>query len=107
MKEDEIRGSHTFNVDNRVFNITKTKQNEKFKTRTASEASESSNKSIFISANVNHKKGRLKPTIKLFDGEWNYIQHAFINHILFLVIWSWKCDTMLKHNITILQTSVN
>ena len=50
VEEDETGGSHTFNVDNRVFNITKTKQNGKPKTRTVSEVSELSNKSdLYIS----------------------------------------------------------
>ena len=51
--------------------------------------------------------GRLKPIIKPFDSGWNYIQYAFIKLILTLVIWSWKCNNMLKNKITILQTLVN
>ena len=45
--EDEIGDSHTFNVDNSVFNITKTKRNGKLKTRIVSEVSELSNKLNF------------------------------------------------------------
>ena len=47
MEEDKSGGSHTFNVDNRVFNIIKAKQNGKSKTKTVSEVSESSIKSDF------------------------------------------------------------
>ena len=47
VEEDETEGSHTFNIDNRVFNITKTKRNGKSKTRIMSERSESNNKSDF------------------------------------------------------------
>ena len=48
VEEDETVGSHTFNDDNRIFNITKTKQNRKSKTRIVSEVSaSSSNKSDF------------------------------------------------------------
>ena len=55
--EDDIGGSHTFNVDNRVLNITKIKRDGTLKTRTVSELSESNNKSNFILVNVNHKYG--------------------------------------------------
>ena len=47
VEEDDIGGSHTFNVDNHVFNITKIKQDGTLKTRTVSELSESNNKSHF------------------------------------------------------------
>ena len=40
-------GSHIFNSDDCVFNLTKTKQNKKLKTRIVSEVSESNNKSDF------------------------------------------------------------
>ena len=40
--------SHTFNDDDRVFNLTKTKHNGKSKTRVLSEVSESSNKPDFF-----------------------------------------------------------
>ena len=50
--------------------------------------------------------GPLKPIIKPFDNEWNYILHIFFKLILFLVIWSWKCNNVLKKKITSLQTSV-
>ena len=40
-KGNEIGGSHTFNVDNSVFNLTKTKHNRKSKTRIMSEVSTS------------------------------------------------------------------
>ena len=43
----ETGGSHTFNVDNSVFNLTKTKQNGKAKTRIVSEVSKSNNMSSF------------------------------------------------------------
>ena len=45
--EDDVGGSHAFNVDNNVFNITKIKQGGTSKTRTVSELFESSNKSDF------------------------------------------------------------
>ena len=61
---------------------------------------------IFISANVNHKYKRLKPIIKPFDSGWNYIQYAFFNFISLLVIWSWKCNNMLKKKIISLWTLV-
>ena len=51
--------------------------------------------------------GGLKPIMKPFDRRWNYIQHASIKLILFLVIWSLKYGTMLKNKFTILGTSVN
>ena len=38
-------GSHTFNVDNSVFNLTKTKHDRKLMTRIVSEVSTSNNKS--------------------------------------------------------------
>ena len=47
VEEDKIRGSHTFNVNNSVFNLTKTKQNRKSKRRIVSEVSEPNNKSDF------------------------------------------------------------
>ena len=47
VEEDEPGDSHTFTVDNHVFNITKTKRNRKSKTRIVSEVSELSNKSDF------------------------------------------------------------
>ena len=47
VKEDEGGSSHTFNVDNHVFNITKIKQIGKLKTKTVSELSVSNNKSDF------------------------------------------------------------
>ena len=47
VEEDEIGGYHTFNDENRVFNIIKTKKNGRSKTRFISEVSESSNKSDF------------------------------------------------------------
>ena len=50
--------------------------------------------------------GHLKPIIKLFDSEWNYIQHAFFKLILLLLIWSWKFSNMLKNRIPILRTLV-
>ena len=50
--------------------------------------------------------GILKLIIKPFDSGWNYIQHVFFKLILFLLIWSWKCNSILKKKITSLQTSV-
>ena len=44
VKGDEARGSHTFNVDNSVFNLTKTKYNGKSKARIVNEVSTSNNK---------------------------------------------------------------
>ena len=55
MKGNEMEGSHTFNVDNSVLNLPKTKHHGKLKTRIVSEVSNSNNKSDFTSANVNHK----------------------------------------------------
>ena len=49
----------------------------------------------------------MKPIIKPFDRRWNYIQHAFIKFISFLVIRLWKCGAMITNKITILRTSVN
>ena len=46
-KGNEMGGSHTFNVDNSVFNLTKTKHNGKSKTRIVSEVSTLNNKSDF------------------------------------------------------------
>ena len=43
--------SHTFNGDNRVFNLTKTKHNGKSKTRIVIEISTSNNKSNFYNGN--------------------------------------------------------
>ena len=62
---------------------------------------------IFISTNVNHKYGTFEANFKPFDMEWNYIQHVFLKFIPFLVIWSWKFNTMLKNNITFLRNLVN
>ena len=45
--EDDVGGSHTFNVDNHAFDITKIKLGGTPKTRAVSELSESSNKSDF------------------------------------------------------------
>ena len=45
MEENEMRVSHTFNVDNSVFNLTETKHNGKSKTRIVSEVCTSPNKS--------------------------------------------------------------
>ena len=45
MKEDETEGSDTFNVDNSVFNLTKTKHNRKLTSKIVSEVSKSNNKS--------------------------------------------------------------
>ena len=50
--------------------------------------------------------GRLKPIIKPFDNEWNYILHLSFRLISLLVIWSWKFNNILKKKITSLQTSV-
>ena len=50
--------------------------------------------------------GRLKPIIKPFDSGWSYIKHAFFKLISLLVIWSWKCNNMLKKKIIILQKIV-
>ena len=47
VNEDDVEGSHTFNVDNHVFNITKIKQDGTPKTRAVSELSEPSKKSDF------------------------------------------------------------
>ena len=47
VEEDDVRGSHTFNVDSRVFKITKIKRNETLKTRTVSKLFELSNKLDF------------------------------------------------------------
>ena len=57
VEEDDVEGSHTFNVDNHVYKITKIKWDGTSKTRAVSELSESNNKSDFISAKVNHKYG--------------------------------------------------
>ena len=50
--------------------------------------------------------GCLKPIIKLFDSGWNYILHIPFKLISLLVIWSWKCNNVLKKKITSLRTSV-
>ena len=50
--------------------------------------------------------GRFKSIIKPFDSGRNYIQHAFFKFILLRVIWSWKCNNILKKKITSLQTLV-
>ena len=47
VEEDDMGGSHTFNVDNHVYNIIKIKRDWTSKTRTVSELSESSNKLDF------------------------------------------------------------
>ena len=47
MEGDETGSFHTFNADNSVFNLTKTKQIGKSKTRIMSELSKSNNKSDF------------------------------------------------------------
>ena len=47
VSEDDMGGSHTFNVDNYVFNITKIKLDGTLKTRAVSELSELSNKLDF------------------------------------------------------------
>ena len=47
MEGDETGGSHTFNIDNSVFNLTNTKPNRKSKTRIVSGVSELNNKSDF------------------------------------------------------------
>ena len=57
INEDDVGGPNTFNVDNHVFNITKIKRDGPLKTRAVRALSESSNKSIFVLANVNHKYG--------------------------------------------------
>ena len=44
---DDMGGSHTFNVDNPVFNLTKIKRDRTVKTRVVSELFESSNKPDF------------------------------------------------------------
>ena len=49
--------------------------------------------------------GRLKPFIKPFDNGWNYILDLFFKLISLLVIWSCKCNNVLK-KITSLQTSI-
>ena len=46
-ERNKTGGSHTFNVDNRIFNLTKTKHNGKSKTRIISEVSTSHNKSEY------------------------------------------------------------
>ena len=46
-KGNEMRGSHTFNVNNSVYNFTKTKHNGKSKTRIVNEVSTSNKKSDF------------------------------------------------------------
>ena len=48
----------------------------------------------------------MRPIIKPFDSGWNYILHTFFNFISLLVIWSWKCNNVLKKKIISLQTSV-
>ena len=50
--------------------------------------------------------GRLKPSIKLFDNGWNYILHISFKLILFLAIWSWKYNNVLKKKVTSLRTLV-
>ena len=48
VNEDNVGGSHMFDGDNHVFNITKTKQDGTSKTRVISKLSESSNKLDFF-----------------------------------------------------------
>ena len=50
--------------------------------------------------------GRLKPNMKLFDSGWKYILHTFFKLVSFLVIWSWKCNNILKKKVKSLRTSV-
>ena len=45
---NEMGGSHTFNVDNNVFDLTKTKHNRKSKTRIVSEVSTSDKSDFYI-----------------------------------------------------------
>ena len=52
-----MEGSYTFNIDNPVHNLTKIKYDGTSKTIVVSKFSETSNKSNFILANVNHKYG--------------------------------------------------
>ena len=47
VERNKTGGSHIFNVDNSVFNLTKTKHNRKLKTKIVSEVSTSNNKSDF------------------------------------------------------------
>ena len=54
---NDVRGSHTCNVDNPVFNLTKIKCGRTSKTRVVSKLSESNNKLIFTLVNVNYKYG--------------------------------------------------
>ena len=44
--------------------------------------------------------------IKPFDNGWNYILDLSFKLILLLVIWSWKCNNVLKEKFTSLGTSV-
>ena len=47
MKRNGMGGSHTFDADNSVFNLSKTKHNRKSKTRIVSKVSSSHSKSDF------------------------------------------------------------
>ena len=59
-------GSHTFNVDNRVLNITKIKQD-----------------------------GTSKPIIKSIDSGWNYIQHIMKQDYKFKhICWNSNSNTL-------------
>ena len=48
----------------------------------------------------------LKPIIKPFDSEWNYILDLSFKLILVLAIWLLKCNNGLKKEVTSLQTSI-
>ena len=50
--------------------------------------------------------GRLKPINKPFDSALNYILHISFKLILLLVVWSWKCNNILKNTIAGLQLLV-
>ena len=50
--------------------------------------------------------GRLKPIIKPFDSEWNYILHLFFKLTPLIVNWLWKCNNLLKKKFTSLRTLV-
>ena len=45
--DDDVRSSHTFNIDNLLFNLTKIKRDGTSKTRVVSKLSESNNKLDF------------------------------------------------------------
>ena len=57
VEEDGTGGSHTFNVDNRVFNITKTKQMGNQRQELSVKCLNKVTSCIFILTNVNHKYG--------------------------------------------------